>query len=88
MSEKQRSQDLTPGQAIQHTVTIHRSRSTYVIPHPPQYIGRRKDDDSGWWLTDHSGIDDDVFDRLDEWQAAGSAPDAIDNDHPTNRSTT
>lgn len=50
--------DLGPGVAIVHD-SAHRS---------PQIIRERKADDTGWWLTDGSGIADRVFDKSDEWQ--------------------
>lgn len=51
--------DLAPGAAIQWGTSA------------PQTIRERKADDSGWWMTDGSGIVDWAFDKDDEWQLAG-----------------
>lgn len=55
------ARDLLPGDAICHT-------SNDVA----QVIRARKRDDTGWWLTDGSGVADRVFDGHDEWQLARS----------------
>jgi hypothetical protein len=33
---------------------------------PDKVLDRRKDDDSGWWLTDGSGLDDTAF--VEDWE--------------------
>lgn len=56
--------ELHPGDLIQHRCIIRKKERVSL----PQIIKRRKDDDSGWWLVDGSGIADFAFDGHDEWQ--------------------
>lgn len=61
-----KSRDLRRGDVIQHHSPPHPRRGYSGRLHPveyasPQVVDRRKDDDSGWWLTDGSGLADHAF---------------------------
>lgn len=65
-----RCRDLRPRDVIVWTGPPRPSDAVKVISH-------RKDDDSGWWVTDGSGLADYVWDGGGAWTTASALLDAV-----------
>lgn len=71
LDAKPRARDLKPGDVLVWT----------GFPRPTdlaKVIDRRKDDDTGWWMTDGSGLADYVWDHGAAWTTVRALCDAAD----------